>query len=191
MTFATDFIPLALRTESDVAPLTVNRALFRTVLNIAIQASELADQIKKHAAYNRPIDIAKFRRAAESTIESARTLEFVVEGSFKMDADDQPSTIDTRIFHGIFGLFTESGELMEALLKAYDTGSFDVVNLKEEIGDQEWYQAILVDALGANMEAIQARVIEKLRARYPQKYTDESAINRDLTTERAILERDE
>jgi hypothetical protein len=78
---------------------------------------------------------------------------------------------------------------MEAMQTALDVGQWDVVNIKEELGDQEWYKAILVDAIGANMEAIQDRVIEKLRARYPEKYTDEAAINRDLVTERAILEK--
>jgi hypothetical protein len=32
--------------------------------------------------------------------------------------------------------------------------------------------------------------IEKLKARYPEKFTSENAINRDLKTERYILELD-
>jgi NTP pyrophosphatase (non-canonical NTP hydrolase) len=65
----------------------------------------------------------------------------------------------------------------------------DEVNLKEEMGDLFWYLAIMADTLGVSFEEIQERNIEKLKARYGEKFTDEKAINRNLETERSILER--
>ena len=47
----------------------------------------------------------------------------------------------------------------------------------------------MADTLGVSFEEIQERNIEKLKARYGEKFTDEKAINRNLETERSILER--
>lgn len=188
MTFATDFIPLALRTESAIAPLSLDPHVFTEVIKASIAAGNLADFIKKKAAYNKPIDLAKWQEYVAQMAASAKYLSHVTSQECFADPLGHTINLDTRIFHGVIGLFTESTELMEAMQTAIDTGSWDVVNLKEEIGDQQWYQAILVDAIGGDLEAIQERVIAKLRARYPEKYTDAAAINRDLVTERAILE---
>ena len=42
---------------------------------------------------------------------------------------------------------------------------------------------------GVDLDKVRATNIEKLQARYPDKFTQESAINRDLDAERAILEK--
>lgn len=188
MTFATDFIPFALRTESVVAPLTLDHHVFSSVLAASVAAGNLADFLKKKAAYNKPIDLVKWQAYVAQMAAAANYLKNVSTQDDFNDPTGSTINLDTRIFHGVIGLFTESTELMEAMQTALDEGKWDIVNLKEELGDQEWYKAILVDAIGANMEAIQERVIAKLRARYPEKYTDDAAINRDLVTERAILE---
>lgn len=189
MTFATDFIPYALRTESNIAPLSINREVFLAVLNASIAVGNLTDFIKKKAAYNKPISIESWQDNVGALVTTLPDLLKVMnQGQFDLTPGDQPSTINTRLFHGVIGLFTESTELMEAMRSAYVTGTWDEVNLKEELGDQEWYQAILVDELKANMESIQQRVIEKLKARYPEKYSDDAAINRDVAVERKILE---
>ena len=50
-----------------------------------------------------------------------------------------------------------------------------------------WYQAIACDVLGTTFEIEQERNIAKLSARYPDKFTEDKAINRDLETERKVL----
>ena len=49
--------------------------------------------------------------------------------------------------------------------------------------------ALLFDALGTTFEAEQERVINKLKVRYPDKFTKAEALERDLTAEREVLER--
>ena len=66
--------------------------------------------------------------------------------------------------------------------------NFDIVNLLEENGDINWYQAIMMDALGGDWEQILETNIKKLRKRFPDKFTNEDANNRDLDAEREILE---
>lgn len=100
------------------------------------------------------------------------------------------SDLTIRVLHAAMGLCTESAEVMDALKKTIFYGKpLDVVNVKEELGDVFWYLAIACDELGVSFEDIQRRNIEKLKARYPEKFTPEKALNRDLETERKILEK--
>jgi NTP pyrophosphatase (non-canonical NTP hydrolase) len=54
--------------------------------------------------------------------------------------------------------------------------------------DQLVYAYVAARAAGSSLEEVMERNIAKLKARYPEKFTQEQALNRDLETERAILE---
>jgi len=98
-----------------------------------------------------------------------------------------PSTID--LLHSAMGLSTEAGELLDMLKKhIFYKKPLDTVNAIEELGDICWYMALALKTLGTTFEDIMERNIKKLTARYPNKFTSEDAINRDLETERTILE---
>lgn len=96
--------------------------------------------------------------------------------------------LNGNIVHAIYGLCTEAGEISEAFLKAAETGKFDEVNLKEEAGDLLWYLAMLLRELGTDFDEVASTNINKLKARFPEKFTQDKAYNRDLETEREILE---
>ena len=64
----------------------------------------------------------------------------------------------------------------------------DNVNLLEELGDQTWYIALALRYLESNFGEIFDGNIAKLRKRFPDKFTEAAAINRDLDGERAVLE---
>lgn len=94
-----------------------------------------------------------------------------------------------RLIHAAMGMQTETAEFTDALKKAIFYGkTLDVPNLKEELGDLLWYVSIAMDELGTSYEQEMARVNKKLKARYPEKFTEEKAENRDLKKEREILE---
>lgn len=92
------------------------------------------------------------------------------------------------IIHGIIGKITEAGELAEALLKCFDGQKLDIANLLEEVGDGQWYDAIICQAIGTTFDQVQRTNIDKLRARFPNKFTEYDANNRNLGIERQILE---
>lgn len=97
--------------------------------------------------------------------------------------------VSPRLLHAAMGLDTEAGEFMDALKKSIFYGKpLDKTNLKEEIGDLLWYLAIAMNELGTDFDTEQDRVIRKLKARYPSKFDNDLAENRDLVAERKILE---
>lgn len=96
---------------------------------------------------------------------------------------------NARILHAAIGCVTESGEMLDALKKQIFYGKeLDVTNVKEEAGDLCWYLAILFDELGTSFEEEMERVINKLKVRFPEKFTEDNAFNRDLDKERGVLE---
>jgi len=93
------------------------------------------------------------------------------------------------ILHGIIGVATEAGEMLEALaLALLDQQEFDEVNLTEEMGDVFWYMAVLANRTGRPFSESMRINIAKLEKRYPEKFTEELAINRDVEAERKLLE---
>ncbi len=112
-----------------------------------------------------------------------------VQASLRTESSVIQNEVDPRILHAAMGLQTESGELTDALKKHIFYGKeLDITNIKEEAGDLLWYLAILFDAIGTDFSTEQKRVIAKLKARFPEKFTNELAETRDLTTERKVLE---
>lgn len=94
-----------------------------------------------------------------------------------------------RLLHAGIGMATEAGEFLDALKKhIYYGRELDAVNLQEEMGDLFWYMAIACDQLGVDFEKLTDTNIAKLKARYGEKFTGESAEARDLSGERNILE---
>jgi NTP pyrophosphatase (non-canonical NTP hydrolase) len=95
----------------------------------------------------------------------------------------------TNNLHMILGLVTEVGELSDVFKKwlAYKR-EIDWINVQEEIGDLMWYIINFCTINGFDLEKILEQNIAKLEARYPDKFTEERATNRDLTKERKILE---
>ena len=92
------------------------------------------------------------------------------------------------ILHGLLGKITETGELAQCVLATFKGVEFDPVNMAEELGDSQWYDAIMAKALGLTFEQLQQMNIAKLQARFPEKFTEELAEVRNLDEERNILE---
>jgi NTP pyrophosphatase (non-canonical NTP hydrolase) len=129
-------------------------------------------------------------------IENTMTSENYVANALNTEAQVTPEMIERlstpetiRLLHAAMGLCTESGEFMDMLKKHIFYGrKLDLVNAKEEIGDSMWYVAIAIDVLKTSLDEVMTVNIDKLKERYPEKFTEFHAENRNLETERAILE---
>jgi NTP pyrophosphatase (non-canonical NTP hydrolase) len=93
--------------------------------------------------------------------------------------------------HMVIGISTEANELLDAYKKHFAYGKeLDVVNVEEEIADIIWYISNLCRLKNIDFERALQRNIDKLKARFPEKFTQENALNRNLDIERKILEGD-
>lgn len=100
---------------------------------------------------------------------------------------DEPNTI--RLLHAAMGLCTEASEFLDVLKKHIFYGKpIDKVNLVEEIGDTYWYSAIACDALDITMIETMNINLKKLKKRFPEKFDEQLAIERDIDAERALLD---
>ena len=94
-----------------------------------------------------------------------------------------------RLLHAMIGLCTESGEFQDMMKKHIFYGKeIDKVNLVEELGDIMWYMAVACDELGVSLEEVMEKNAAKLAARYKGGFSEKKANNRNLKTERKILE---
>jgi NTP pyrophosphatase (non-canonical NTP hydrolase) len=88
-----------------------------------------------------------------------------------------------RLLHAVIGLCTETGELADILKKHIFYGKeLDWMHVVEESGDLSWYSAVIwhlteiVKGIKMN-DGLQLN-IEKLQKRYPNKFSEERALNR-------------
>lgn len=89
----------------------------------------------------------------------------------------------------VLGMVTEVGELADAYKRTLAYGkSLDLTNVKEEVGDLMWYVVNFCRMTGIDMEDALGINIDKLRVRFPEKFSQEHALNRDLDAERSVLE---
>jgi len=208
------YITNATRTESVPTQLNVNEVAYHAVLEIAIAAAKLADQFKRRLYYPTPerdvlidndVCLENLRTMYGLSQFLGASLEQGVDFNNRTDPADlaamtrelpeavrdfQLDKLNVRLNHAALGCFTESGELLEAVKAQYETGIIDKVNFGEEIGgDISWYQAIGIDAAGLNLDEERAKNIGKLKVRFPNKFSSENAVTRDLIAERAVLEK--
>ena len=135
---------------------------------LAIKATEELDLVKKKKYYGKPVNISS---------------------SAPEDKVFQPDNKGENLLHAAIGIVTESGEILDTILKyKYGEKELDVVNIKEELGDVMWYFAILLRDLNIDFYESLDINISKLKSRYGDKFSSEKAINRNLDTERKILE---
>jgi NTP pyrophosphatase (non-canonical NTP hydrolase) len=195
------FIENALVTESPVPRVEVGKQFFSDVLELAVASAMLLDQVKKHIFYraqdpsnpeeflHRPLDAVKIGAYLNQT---ARAVQRLQQGGLAHELANPTSValpVNTRLVHAVVGKFTESGEMLQALLGAMqENRTVDRVNLAEELGDDKWYDAIAMDELGLDMNQVLNTVTNKLRERYKDKFAAHEADNRNLNAERWILQ---
>jgi len=91
-----------------------------------------------------------------------------------------------KLINFVFGLAGESGETIDLLKKIIFHGHDLETNrdkLALELGDCLWYITGIATAAGINLDDIAKRNIEKLKARYPDGFSEERSIKRAVDTE--------
>lgn len=109
--------------------------------------------------------------------EASRT--FLSKGSRNLD-----------VLHCLVGMQTELGELADPFKKEIFYGKeLDKTNVAEELADMFWYAVNLARIEQIDLVKALQNNIAKLKVRFPDKFTEQNAIERNLEAEREQLEK--
>ena len=90
---------------------------------------------------------------------------FCIGGQFEYDMGG--------IVNASLGLSGETGELNDMIKKAIFHGhELEEEKLKKELGDIMWYVAMMCESFGFGMDEIMQMNIDKLKARYPEGFSE-------------------
>lgn len=105
-----------------------------------------------------------------------------------LNTERKPDPIYDEL-HMVLGMVTEASEIADVYKKliAYQK-PLDEVNIQEELGDLLWFIDGFCYFKGYDIDKIKQMNIDKLAKRYPEKFSVEQALNRDLNLERTSLE---
>lgn len=158
----------------------VNGSKIAMLLIEIMEVANKADIHKRAVFYGDPKVQSRLSKQ-QGVIESLR--ERLQHGD--LDFNDE-ATLD--LLHAIWGIQSELGEIAEELINSKaEKRQVNITNLKEETGDIMWYSAILMRACKTFFQNVAELNINKLKARYPDKFEDSKALNRDLEAEKDVL----
>ena len=85
------------------------------------------------------------------------------------------------LINGVMGLCGESGEVIDIVKKHLAQGhELDKEKIVKELGDVAWYIAEIATVLDVELEDVLVQNIEKLKARYPEGFSTEKSLNREV-----------
>ena len=98
---------------------------------------------------------------------------------FKEYQEQSARTDGGNLTAHFLGLCGESGEVVELFKKHIAHGhELDTAKLAKELGDVLWYISAIATGLNLSLDDIAQTNIDKLKARYPDKFSAERSINR-------------
>ena len=85
---------------------------------------------------------------------------------------------EEMLLHGLFGLAAEAGEVLGIYQKQYQGHAPSDEHLIKEIGDLMWMAAEILTARDIPMDCVAQINNEKLKARYPDGFSEERSLHR-------------
>jgi len=161
-------------------------------LGVITEIGEVLDIFKKNLAYGKAIDVVNLGEELADIswyiVNKCRFQEISLEDAFNLVKAEVKDLLDTQMFSEE-GLSKElkAEALMHPLLQAYcgpanSIFSAPIVQLAILANIAEWFELDFFQCLTNN--------IDKLKVRYPEKFTEEAALNRNLEAERTELEKE-
>ena len=101
--------------------------------------------------------------------------------NFKEYQEQAARTDGGNLTAHFLGLCGEAGEVVELFKKHIGHGhELNTSKLEKELGDVLWYISAIATGLSLSLDDIAQHNINKLKARYPDKFSAERSINRDV-----------
>lgn len=147
----------------------IDGMVFDAIIRKRLKYAGAIDGLKKTLFYGKPVNDPHLWQ--EIMVDSQKSSGSTIA--------PEPTTI-----HGILGIDSESAELMELLLQENDIIPEKII---DECGDLLWYINLTLSSVGSNIPEAQRANIAKLRARFPDKFKSELAMNPDRVAESAAI----
>jgi NTP pyrophosphatase (non-canonical NTP hydrolase) len=161
-------------------------------LGVITEIGEVLDIFKKNLAYGKPIDVVNLGEELADIswyiVNKCRFHEIPLDDDFDIVKAEVKQLLDTQMFtEQDLSKEIRAEALMHPILQAYcgpvnNLFSAPIVQLAILANIAEWFELDFFQVLTNN--------IDKLKVRYPEKFTEEAAQNRDLEAERAELEKE-
>lgn len=84
-----------------------------------------------------------------------------------------------RMRHGLYGLASETGEVLAIFQKAYQGHEADKGKIMDECGDVMWMLAEIADACGFTLDEAAQHNVDKLWKRFPTGFDSVRSVNRE------------
>lgn len=81
--------------------------------------------------------------------------------------------------HALHGMASEMGEVHSVYQKAFQGHAFSEKDVADELGDLLWFIAEWCTVRGYKLEEIAQHNIDKLKKRYPVRFSEELSVNRE------------
>lgn len=82
------------------------------------------------------------------------------------------------LHHALHGMSGEVGEIHSIYQKSYQGHEIDTDHVKKELGDLLWFIAEYCTAMGWALEEVAQMNIDKLKARYPEGFSEDKSLHR-------------
>ena len=175
-----------------------NSRVFHAVLGFATEAGEILDPIKKYAFYGKDLDITNIREEIGDVLWYsalfADCFDISLEGCKKWASTYPPKSgsllfkdvsreVDYALWDASKNLCSISAQMMETFPHTFSK------SIAEYFLNHIFKNIIqILNCIGGSLEEEAERNYNKLNARFKDGFSSEKAINRDLDTERTILE---
>lgn len=133
------------------------------------QTAKLIDAAKRGLFYNKTDRLGEYLEAAANPLG--------------LPYEDEPEVI-----HAVIGMEGEVSEISEAAFDDTLSASEKRAKIIDEAGDTLWYMALLFKHFDITFDEVFDANIAKLAARYPDKFSTDAAVNRDLEKESNVLQ---
>jgi len=161
-------------------------------LGVITEIGEALDIFKKLLAYKKPMDLVNLGEEladmAWYIVNKCRFQEIPLDDDFEIVLNDTKEFIENRMFtQQDLPVELKSEAILTLILASYcapvdNMFNAPIIQLAVLSHIASWFNLDFFQCLTNN--------IEKLKVRYPEKFTEEAAQNRDLEAERAELEKE-
>lgn len=161
-------------------------------LGVITEVGEALDIFKKYLAYKKEIDVTNLGEELADIswyiVNKCRFYEIALEEDFEKVVEEVSQLIETQMFkEANLPKDLKSEALLHLIVQTYCSPSESIFNspivqLAILANIASWYDLEFFQILTNN--------INKLKVRYPEKFTEEAALNRNLDAERVELEKE-